>query len=66
MWFSLLDLLLSHSPPEDQVVSFKDVVKHVVNSTVGHVTLRDVVERILKDPVYSVSFILRLHCFYAL
>lgn len=31
---------------------FKDVIRHVVNSAMGCVNLRQLIERIVQDPVY--------------
>ena len=67
-WFQLLDALLSTqngimtsaaasdqdaAAAADNVNAIKDVVKHVVNSAIGYVPLRSVIEKILKDPAYQ-------------
>ncbi len=64
MWFSLLDMLLaaqeSASSAEgggdtsrDGVARLKEWVRHVVNSTLGHVPLRTALERVLRHPAYQ-------------
>ena len=56
MWFELLDSIVA---PQRQVEDrsrmqpFKDLVKHVVNSALGYVSLRALIERIITDPVYK-------------
>ena len=50
MWFGLLDCLMKSQRDFKQL---KDVVKHVVTSALGHISLRSVVDRILKDPMYQ-------------
>ncbi len=56
MWFGLLDLLLDKQEScLDGVTAgrLKESVRHVVNSTLGHVPLRLALERVLKHPAYQ-------------
>jgi hypothetical protein len=54
LWFSLLDcLLIPQRSMEEPVPALKEVVKHVVNSAIGYIPLRSVLEKILQDPVYQ-------------
>jgi hypothetical protein len=57
LWFELLDSLMKPQGglkgSNVDLKPFKDVVRHVVNSALGYVSLRAVVERILRDPVYQ-------------
>ena len=56
MWFELLESVVS---PQRQIEDrsklqpFKDVVKHVINSALGYVSLRVLIEKIVTDPVYK-------------
>ncbi len=56
LWFSLLDSLMKPQAKlkaKEDLKPFKDVVRHVVNSALGYISLRAVVDRILRDPVYQ-------------
>ena len=58
MWFELLESVLrpqraALEKGKDKLQSFKDVVKHVVNSALGYVSLRILIEKIVTDPVYK-------------
>ena len=53
MWFDLLDSLMKSKTSTE----LKNIVKHVVTSSLGHISLQNLVERILKDPMYqSINF----------
>ena len=50
LWFDLMDALMkSHS----DCLELKKVVKHVVTSSLGHISLQNLVDRILSNPVYQ-------------
>ncbi|XP_059091837.1 vacuolar protein sorting-associated protein 8 homolog [Tigriopus californicus] len=56
LWFSILDSLLSRQRTIQngkKIQGFKEVIKHVVNSTIGHLPLRSVIGKILQDPAYQ-------------
>ena len=54
LWFQLLDsLLLPQRLVEKPAPALKEVVRHVVNSAIGYIPLRSVIEKILQDPVYQ-------------
>ena len=57
MWFTLLDMLLDGQDRagDDKAAAnkMKEFVRHVVNSTLGHVPLRSGLERVLKHPAYQ-------------
>ena len=50
MWFGLLDSLMQSQRDLKQI---KEVIRHVVTSALGHISLRSVVDRILRDPMYQ-------------
>ena len=57
MWLLLLDSLMKpqndlKGSQSDELKPFKEVVRHVVTSALGHISLRSVVDRILRDPMY--------------
>ena len=54
LWFQLLDsLLVPQRLMEKPAPALKEVVRHVVNSAIGYIPLRSVIEKILQDPVYQ-------------
>ena len=54
LWFQLLDsLLVPQRLLERPAPALKEVVRHVVNSAIGYIPLRSVIEKILQDPVYQ-------------
>ncbi len=54
LWFTLLDcLLVPQRSLNEHVPELKDVVRHVVNSAIGYIPLRTVIEKILQDPIYQ-------------
>ena len=57
LWFSLLDSLIScqRNPGLSKASGeqLKDVIKHVISSTIGHVSLRAVIDKILRNPFYE-------------
>ena len=63
IWFELLECIINPqralSSKRDalskcQLQPFKDAVKHVVNSALGYVSLRTLIETIVTDHVYQV------------
>merc|ERR1712026_359734 len=53
MWFDLLDSLMKSKSSSE----LKNIVKHVVTSSLGHISLQNLIDRILRDPTYqSINF----------
>eukprot|EP00095_Tigriopus_kingsejongensis_P008534 maker-scaffold81_size397536-snap-gene-2.19 protein:Tk08534 transcript:maker-scaffold81_size397536-snap-gene-2.19-mRNA-1 annotation:"hypothetical protein LOTGIDRAFT_215952" len=68
LWFAILDCLLQSQRSvteldEAMITAFKEVIKHVVNSTIGHLPLRSVIGKILQDPVYQSGSFGEIKCF---
>ena len=48
MWFALLDCLMK---PQNN--DLKSLIKHVLTSSMGHISLHSVVDKILREPGYQ-------------
>ena len=64
IWFDLLESIIKPQRvlsnrrgiiTKSQLQPFKDAVKHVVNSALGYVSLRNLIETIVTDQVYQVN-----------
>ena len=64
IWFDLLESIIKPQRvlsnkrgiiTKCQLQPFKDAVKHVVNSALGYVSLRNLIETIVTDQVYQVN-----------
>ena len=51
LWFDLMDALAVKANTESE--DLKKVLKHVVTSSLGHISLQNLVDRILGNPVYQ-------------
>ena len=65
IWFALLESIIKPqrelsmkqgAMSKSQLQPFKDTVKHVVNSALGYVSLRTLIETIVTDQVYQVIY----------
>ena len=58
MWFNLLESLMKPQRSGQRLTAktikqAKEAVTHIVNSSIGYVPLRTVIEKILQDPIYQ-------------